>query len=124
MTYIPDKGRIPYPVPYSGKPELGEATLRQMEKDFALQGIQLKLPGTPPPYEELLEVLAAFLRKHDLLHGQQLAGLLYQLDVNEGDLRQKIAQTAPGQMYHMVAHEMLVRSFAKVLFRGQYSSKH
>lgn len=122
MTYLPEKGRVPYPVPFSEKPELGVATLRQIEKDFALQGIQLHLPESPPPYAELLQVLADFLRKQDLMHGPQLAGLLYQLDLDEEALRIKIARTSPEQMHHMVAHEMLARCFAKVLFRAQYGS--
>lgn len=121
MTYLPEKGHLPYLAPFGAKPELGVATLRQMEKDFALQGVELSLPNALPPYAELLNGLADFLRKHDILHGPSLAGLLYQLDINEGNMRQKIADTPPGQMYHMVAHEMLARCFAKVLFRSQYS---
>jgi hypothetical protein len=123
MSYLPEKGAPHYPSAFGEKPELGKATLRQLEKDFALQGMLLTLPASPPPYAGLLALLAAFLRKHDLLHSPLLARILYQLDMDEAQMHQKIAHTPPDEMYHMTAHEMLMRCFAKVLFRQRYSSK-
>ncbi len=121
MTYLPEKGHMPWPVPYGADAKLGELTLRQLEKDFALQGFALKLPQTPLPYIALLATMGAFLRKHDLLHGPALGRILYQLDMDEAHMRVQINSTAPADMYAMLAHEMLIRCFKKVLFRQQFS---
>lgn len=101
---------------------LGEATLRQLEKDFLLQGLHLQLPECPPSYELLMAIMTDFLEKEDVLHSDSLARVLYQMDLSEADIRAKIAQTDPAQITTAIADAMVRRCFAKVLLRHTYGT--
>lgn len=119
MTYLPEKGRLSLAAPFAEKAELGKATMRQLEKDFHLQGLTLQLPEEVPVYPALLEMVAESLREQDVLH-KSLPRLLYQLDIDEGHIRAVIANAKPDDIHHLLAHEMLVRCFTKVLFREKH----
>lgn len=101
---------------------LGVQTLRQLEKDFALQGMHLQLPETPPRYESLMAIMTAFLENQDVLHSDALARVLYQMDLSEAGIRAKIAQTDPAHITTAIADAMVRRCFAKVVMRHTYGT--
>lgn len=111
-------------VPAGGLPEkqdLAKAVLRQLEKDFALQGMQLTLPESVPPYGKLLDTLAQYMQTVQIDRGETLARLLYQIDLDEKKVRKLLADAAPEYTLHTLAHEMVQRCCEKVVMRAKFS---
>ncbi len=108
-----------YPSPelFAEKADWAEETLRQTEKDFRLQGMEIALPAKAPGYNELVKILASILRESDLLHSPKLTGLLYQVDVKEAKIRHILASTPPEHMHEVMADTILKRCFTKVYWR-------
>jgi hypothetical protein len=102
----------------SGKHEWAEQTIRQIEKDFRLQGLSLNLPANNPGLDKLVSLLSAEMQSAKLLDRSQLLGLLYQLDINESLIRKKIAEMESGKPYELLAMEIVKRCFTKVYLRN------
>lgn len=118
MTTDPDPGRFAPPAFFSDNHDWPEQTLRQLEKDFQLQGFRLRLPEKCPEYPQLLDLLEGFMKEENLLHSNRLSGLLYQIDVSEKTARQRIESTGPEVMHRALAHEIVKRSFQKIYWRN------
>lgn len=103
------------------KQDLAKAVLRQLEKDFALQGMSVVLPESVPPYGKLLELLAEHLHSAEIDRGDKLARLLYQIDLDERKVRKLLADAAPEHTLRALAHEMVHRCCAKVVMRAKFS---
>lgn len=103
------------------KNDLAKAVLRQLEKDFSLQGMPLILPESVPPYGKLLDLLADHLHSEGIDRGDKLARLLYQIDLDEGKMRALLADAPPEQTLHSLAHEMVHRCCEKVVMRAKFS---
>ncbi len=95
-----------------------EQTMRQIEKDFSLQGISLSLPAKSPGLHELVSMISAEMNAAKLLDKTQLLGLLYQLDINESLIRSKIAKPDIEDPYSLFAMEIIKRCFTKVYWRN------
>lgn len=128
MTSLPEKGRFDPPAAFverkispSGKTDFAKATLRQLEKDFALQGLEINLPEEVPPYGELLDTIAGFLDIEQIAGSEVLIRLLYQLDMDESKMRILIAETPAEHTLHALADQMVQRCLDKVVTRRKYS---
>lgn len=100
---------------------LRDQTLRQIEKDFALQGIEIEIHGGSLPFGELVGRLAKNLDDLGVTSSPKLQPLLYQLDISEQFVREEIFAAAEKSHTSLLADAIIKRCFAKVLFRKKYS---
>ncbi len=89
------------------KPQLKEALRQQLAKDLRLSVEQI-------PEKDLLVWLSHWLQEHT----QQLAEVLYRIDLSE-----KKVQAPPQRGFEQLALQILEREAQKVIFRAQYSGK-
>lgn len=104
-------------VPENWKDVFAEETLRQIEKDFALQGVPLKLNVDQLHYRELIKKLAGTLESMTFLNNRSLSRVLYQTDVNEEELLFSLSRVEPADIYLFLADRILRRCFEKVYWR-------
>ncbi|HXC07205.1 MAG TPA: hypothetical protein VNZ86_20735 [Bacteroidia bacterium] len=105
------------------KQALLQAVMDQLIKDFGRFGLEIVQP--PPgkdPYTALLSQIAPCienaLRNNDVL----LTGILYSIDLNEGQVRKALA-SQPDRAYHLVLTDLILkRELQKVVLRRKYSS--
>ncbi|MCA1752689.1 MAG: hypothetical protein ABR572_10010 [Cryomorphaceae bacterium] len=128
MTSFPEKSRFDPPAVFAEREKIPQekndfatATLRQLEKDFALQGLQITLPEAVPPYGELLDMIADFLDREQIAGSKVLIRLLYQLDMDEAKMRALLAETPAENTLHALADQMVRRCLAKVITRAKFS---
>ncbi len=95
-------------------------TLAQVKKDFALQGIELEIDSLNR--EELVNSFSVLLDQMEFLHDSRLPALLYQLDLNESEISQKLTTTRPQSAYKVLSESILKRCFEKVMWRRKYQS--
>jgi len=91
--------------------------LRQIEKDFMLQGIPFSFPEKAINREEIITVLAKYLQTSQLISGQKLPGLLYQLDISENEIAKLAINTPNSHWAETLAEIILFRCFTKVYWR-------
>jgi len=97
-----------------------EDTIRQLKKDFALQGIELEtdmLPRTGLVYS-----FSVLLDDMEFLHDSRLPALLYQLDLKESEISYKLTSSKPEESYKVLAESILKRCFEKVMWRRKFQS--
>ena len=99
--------------------EIITATIKQICKDFALQGIEL---GLNSDASNVINSLAAELEELDFAHNPKLTPVLYQLDLNERKIAKKLTSTQPGSWYQALALEIVRRCFEKVAWRYRLKS--
>lgn len=100
---------------------LRDKTLRQIEKDFHLQGIEITLSDKNQTYSQLVSLLSDTLADLNLLGSGKLQGLLYQLDISEQFVREEILAKAEHSHSALLADAIIKRCFAKVIYRKKYS---
>ena len=100
---------------------LREQTLSQIEKDFALQGIQISISRQITEYEKLVRSFADILRKENLLEKGDLRALLYQLDIAESFAGEVIMKGDEEGKLLRLADAIIKRCFAKVVYRQRFS---
>ena len=115
-----------YPSPRSFYPpeefsNLREQTLSQIEKDFALQGIRIRISREIPEYEKLVRSLGEILRKENVLETDDLQPLLYQLDIAESFADEVIVNGSEEGKVLRLADAIIKRCFAKVVYRQRFS---
>ncbi|MGB6036987.1 MAG: hypothetical protein WBG42_12015 [Cryomorphaceae bacterium] len=118
MNTPSEKGSFLAPAEFES---LRQQTLRQIEKDFGLQGIEVFLPNEEISYAELVRGLSEKLTDLEILHSHKLQALLYQLDISEQFVREEILAKAEGVHSALLADAIIKRCFAKVVFRKKYS---
>lgn len=96
---------------------MAEETLRQVEKDFALHGISLLLNINDSQYPKIVHELARKLEEIQFIENPKMAGILYQIDLNERDLSASIQTLNPLNTYKFLADRILKRCFEKVYWR-------
>lgn len=101
--------------------ELRKKTLRQVSKDFSLQGFDICLPESEIPYEELVLTLAKEINSHKVLEGPSLERVLYQFDISEKYSTSEIITAQEDERAYLLADAILKRCFAKVMYREKYS---
>ncbi len=95
-----------------------EQTLRQIEKDFTLQGLEITLPTQSPGYLELIKIIASKLQSENMLEKKQMIGLLYQMDINEKSIKRDLDSKEIDKGYTIIAEAMIKRCFTKVYLRN------
>lgn len=113
---------IPQPKDYLHKIEILKLVAQQIEKDFAEANIQIEITETPEKaFSEILKQISQqlyWLLNHN---NTKLYQLLYRIDLSEQKLK-KIMVEDLRDTSHVIAEQILLREFQKVLFRLQYSN--
>jgi hypothetical protein len=100
---------------------LRQKTLRQIEKDFSLQSIDVQIDNDDLPYSELVRFISKNLEDLQILGSSKLQPLLYQLDISEAFVREEILAKASEKHSALLADAIIKRCFAKVVYRKKYS---
>lgn len=100
---------------------LRKKTLLQIEKDFSLQGIDIKIQDEVLPYDELVNLISKSLKNLQLHNSSKLQPLLYQLDISEKFVVEEILSKKEEEHAVLLADAVIKRCFAKVVFRKKYS---
>lgn len=115
-----------HPVPpddWRVKRNMADATLRQVEKDFSLHGIQLLLNINDFDYPRIVRELALKLEEIHFFERSEMPSILYQIDLNESKLVSEIQSLNPEETYFFIADKILKRCFEKVFWRYKMSNK-
>jgi hypothetical protein len=100
---------------------LRKKTLLQIEKDFGLQGVEMKIHDEKLPYSELVKVISESLEGLQAHNSSKLQPLLYQLDISEKFVQEEILSKKQEEHSALLADAVIKRCFAKVVFRKKYS---
>ncbi len=82
-----------------------------------LQGLSFSFPEKICSRDKVVNSLADFLRSSDLISGQKLPGLLYQMDISEKEIAKLSFNTADSTWAETLAEIILFRCFTKVYWR-------
>jgi hypothetical protein len=118
MSEFPDHRSFIPPAEFA---ELRMATLDQIEKDFALQGIAIELPRSDMGYGELISRMAAILDEKKIPESSALQALLYQLDISESFASREVLAAREEEITLRLADAIVKRCFAKVVYRRKLS---
>jgi len=118
MENSPQKSSFSAPAEFGS---LRQKTLKQIEKDFALQGIEIQIEDNALPYDELVKILSKNIDDLELLGSSRIQPLLYQLDISEKFIREEVLAKVSEQQSTLLADAIVRRCFAKVIYRKKYS---
>jgi len=118
MESSPQKSSFLAPAEFEA---LRHQTLRQIEKDFALQGLEIQIEDEALPYGELVKIVSKKLDNSQLIGSSKLQPLLYQLDISEKFVQEEIFAKATNKHSALLADAIIKRCFAKVVYRKKYS---
>lgn len=100
---------------------LREQTLKQIEKDFRLQGIEIVIFDEEQTYSELVREMSKQIDDLDLFGSHKLQALLYQLDISEQYVQDVIFAKPKERHSTFLADAIIKRCFAKVIYRKKFS---
>lgn len=98
---------------------LRSATIAQIEKDFALQAIAIKIPAWEGDSHHFLTSFSTQLDTINLVHHPRFISLLYQLDLPENTIAETLRRTPPDKIYTVLAEAIALQCFRKVRWRQQ-----
>ncbi len=111
-------------VPPSWKVELAQATLHQVQKDLALQGLHWNADlAKPMDLESAQASLSSFLRKHEGEMDQLLPRLLYQVDVRETSIPEILSSGTDTDSFDGLAAAIVKRCFEKACWKRLMSEE-
>jgi|GEM_PF-5356159 len=96
-----------------------EATVAQIEKDFALQAIPLVINTILDKSADFLSFFAEQIEALNLVHHPRFVSLLYQLDMPEESISKKLREALPDDIYTILAEAIALQCFRKVWWRQQ-----
>lgn len=97
--------------------QTGFETLRQIEKDFALQAIPIDLRSFEGSHETFLCHFTRVLDTMQLIHHPRFISVLYQIDLREKDISERLKNSTTDKIYSELAHAITERCFEKVCWR-------
>ncbi len=104
---------------WNSEEDMARESLRQIEKDFALQGVSISLDFPLKNYDFVVREIAEKFDGLDLVHLARFPAIAYQIDLNESELKLAMARSEPSETYEILAALILKRCFKKVWWRGQ-----
>lgn len=117
-------GELPKKTPFIAPAEfeaLRLKTLLQIEKDFGLQGLELRISDKDLPYDKLVKLISKSLEDIQVNNNSKFQPLLYQLDIAEKFVREEILSGKGAEHSSLLADAVIKRCFAKVVYRKKYS---
>ncbi|MCG8411388.1 MAG: hypothetical protein MI739_08895 [Bacteroidales bacterium] len=105
-------------------PELVVLTAKQVQKDFAMFGIQVSFSNnTNLVYDELFTQLNRYVQ--DMLDNNydKLVSLIYQIDLNKKELAKPEPDIESDSISELITYKILEREFKKILIRLYFKEK-
>lgn len=93
-------------------------TLRQIEKDFRMQGIDIQLPEASPGLDILVEKIAGVIAAQKLFERKVLFSLLYQLDLDEHITLEKLKGKHLEEACRILSTDIIKRCLTKVYWKN------
>lgn len=109
--------------PANWQKQLAVETFKQIEKDFALQGVIIQLDYSKLDYTSFIQNLASKLKSITFVHHNALTRILYQIDLDEKELFATMKTVSPAEIYAYLADRILRRCFEKVYWRNKMDDK-
>jgi hypothetical protein len=109
---------------YKNRTEIILQTVAQVKKDFLMFGMDIEFTGnTEMAYPELFHQLSNII--HNLLENDQgrLSALLYQVDLNENNIRETIAQHPEWSYAEVISELVIHRELKKVILRNYFKNQ-
>lgn len=97
--------------------QMVKETLLQIEKDLAMQGLQLELNTNETHFPTILNEVSEAFEEMRLIEDPRLAGFLYQLDLNQSKISTQLTQATPNKIYSELADAVIRKCFEKVCWR-------
>jgi hypothetical protein len=97
--------------------QMVKETLLQIEKDMAMQGLQLRLNTNETAYPKILTEVSEAFEELRLIEDPRLIGFLYQVDLNQAKISARLTQAAPNKIYAELADAIIKKCFEKVCWR-------
>lgn len=109
---------------YLNKEDVIEDVVRQIMKDFAFFGINIRFSGnTKNAYQELHKQLIDEISRCLEFDSRRLLAIMYKVDISEEDLVKTTEELPHYNTIEVLAHQIIVRELKKILFRRYYNSK-
>ncbi len=109
---------------FLNKKEIILETIAQIQKDFAMFGVEVHFSGnTDEAYDELHHQLVdqvGFLLENKT---ELLMSVLYQVDISRKDIEKTHAEFPEYNEVELIAHQIIFRDLKKVLLRRYFKSK-
>lgn len=109
---------------FLNKKEIILETIAQIQKDFAMFGVEVNFSGnTDEAYDELHHQLidqVGFLLENKT---ELLMSVLYQVDISRKDIEKTHAEFPEYNEVELIAHQIIFRDLKKVLLRRYFKSK-
>ncbi len=109
---------------YLDREEIIQETIRQIEKDFSMFGVEVEFSGNLCDAYLILH-RQLVVQVHELLstNAELLMSILYQIDISGRDLARSRTFFPDYSQTELIAHEIIFRDLKKVLFR-RYFRQH
>ena len=105
------------------KEEIVLDTIKQIQKDFDMHGIELHFTGeVADAYRQMMQQLTPQLTHLLASERSKLQSVLYRVDLSERSLQKAIQNTPDKTLPEVMAHEIIVRELKKVLTRYYFKS--
>ncbi len=117
MSNLSSGFSFPEPKNWQLKAEMVRETILQVQKDFALHGLNISFENATRNYPELVKSLAETLDEMNFIEHSKLPATLYQLDLNERELVLNLQSLDPRETYFFLADRILKKCFEKVYWR-------
>ncbi len=105
------------------KEEIVMDTIKQIQKDFDMYGIELNFTGeVADAYNQMMQQLTPQLTRLLASERSKLQSVLYRVDLSEKSLQKAIENTPDKTLPEVMAHEIIVRELKKVLTRHYFKS--
>lgn len=105
------------------KEEIVLDTIKQIQKDFDMYGIELHFTGeVAEAYNQMMQQLTPQLTRLLVSERSKLQSVLYRVDLSEKSLQKAIENTPDKTLPEVMAHEIIVRELKKVLTRHYFKS--
>ncbi len=117
MSNLSSGATFPEPGNWKLKAEMARETILQVQKDFALHGLNISLENSTSNYPKLVKSLAEALEEMNFIEHSKLPATLYQIDLNELELVLNLQNLNPNETYFFLADRILKKCFEKVYWR-------
>lgn len=117
MSNLSSGAPFPEPKNWQLRAEMARETTLQVQKDFALHGLNISLENATKAYPDLVKSLAEKLDKMRFIEHLKLPAILYQIDLNEREMVLNLQNLNPQETYFFLADRILKRCFEKVYWR-------
>lgn len=97
--------------------QMVKETLLQIEKDMAMQGLQIELNTEEIHYAKIRTEVSEAFEELRIIEDPRLTGLLYQVDLNESKISARLTQATPNEIYTELADAIIRKCFEKVCWR-------